>query len=189
MKRNSALSHLDSPLAAIKNWFSRNKTPYVIIGGVASSYLGMPRFTADVDAVIDSSGLDLKKLLESASAFNLKPRIRNCLSFARQNRILLLIHTPSSINADVSLGILPFELMAIKHARKKKIGQTFINFPRVEDLIIFKAVAGRPQDISDIRALLKIESRLNTKYIIKTVSEFARVLEKPEIVTDLKRLL
>ena len=48
----SALAPLHSPLAAVQRLLERFGNQGVIIGGVATSVLGTPRLTADVDAVL-----------------------------------------------------------------------------------------------------------------------------------------
>lgn len=163
--------------------------PWTIIGGVACSLLGKPRFTADVDAV---TIIDLDKLPEiiiCAKEAGLEARIGDALQFAKKNRVLLLKHKASGINIDLSLGLLPFEAQAIKKSKKQKIGDIIFFLPTVEDLIIFKAIAHRPRDILDIEELVKNNKKIDKKYIKKVVTEFSQNLENTEILADLKRLL
>ena len=59
-----------------------------------------------------------------------------------------------------------------------------------EDLIIQKAIAGRGKDWPDVEALL-IEQRgkLDAAYIEDWLTEFADVLDNPEMLTQYRRLL
>lgn len=52
-----------------------------------------------------------------------------------------------------------------------------------------KSVAHRLQDMADIDMVLDCNPGLNTKRIRRWVKEFARVLEIPEILKDLEKLL
>lgn len=163
--------------------------PWTIIGGVASGLLGKPRFTADVDAVILIDLKNIPQILRNAEKVGLKPRIKDPVAFAQKNRVLLLQHEESGINIDLSLGLLPFEKEAIQKSKHHRFGKITINLPTVEDLIIFKAVAHRPQDILDIQELINLNPSVDKRYIEKNVSEFARLLETPEIWKDIKSIL
>ncbi|MEO5953570.1 MAG: hypothetical protein ABIQ44_13980 [Chloroflexia bacterium] len=52
-------------LQSILAEFDRQEIRYSIVGSVASSSYGMPRFTNDVDFVVDFEGVDLKEFLAS----------------------------------------------------------------------------------------------------------------------------
>lgn len=88
-------------MSALVGWLREAKVPGVVIGGVAVSLLGRPRATRDVDAVM---WLDderrLTDLVKAASFHDLRPRMDDAVSFARQNRVLLLRHESSSVDLD-----------------------------------------------------------------------------------------
>ncbi len=77
-----------------------------------------------------------------------------------KHRVLLLRHTKSSINIDISLGILPFEEELVERSSLHQVASISIRLPTTEDLIIMKAVAHRPQDLQDIRDLVEIHPDL-----------------------------
>lgn len=81
----------------------------VIIGGIAISLLGQARFTEDLDAMVLLSVGEIPHFLQVAQKEGIEPRILQADEFARHNRVLLLHHTASQTNIDISLGILPFE--------------------------------------------------------------------------------
>lgn len=189
MKAASQFKHLLQPLSSLEKLMKKVGCPWMIIGGIASGLLGKPRFTADIDIVILINDEYISKVLKLARESGFKPRIKNILSFARKNRVLLLKHEKSSIDVDISLGLLPFEKQAIKRSKRQRIGNLSFNLPLPEDLIILKAVAHRPVDIIDIRDIVNNNPKINTNYIKKTISEFARVLEMPEIWNDIKYII
>ena len=69
------------------------------------------------------------------------------------------------------------------------MGNLTFYLPTPEDLIIFKAVSHRPQDMVDIQEILRNNARLNVRYIRKMVNEFADALEMPEIRDDIKAII
>jgi hypothetical protein len=59
-----------------------------------------------------------------------------------------------------------------------------------EDLIIQKLIAGRGKDLPDVEALLiEQHGKPDEVYIEDWLAQFAEALEKPEILTEYKRLL
>ena len=127
----------------------------VIIGGVAVSVLAQPRFTADADALLLLDIEELPEVIEAAAQEGLMPRRDDVEEFARLHRIVLLQHEASDTNVDISLGALPFEIEAVERAGFHQTGSVRLRLPTPEDLIIMKAVAHRPKDLEDIRAVIE----------------------------------
>lgn len=189
MRKPAELKPLLGPLSVLKRLLEKYRCQWMVIGGVAASLLGKPRFTADVDAVALIEDKELPNLLKVAKCLGFKARIKDAVKFAQQNRVLLLKHIKTGINVDLSLGLLPFEREAVKRSKRFKIGNITFNLPTPEDLIIFKAVAHRHRDIEDIREIVKIHTKVNRKYIKKIAQEFAHALEMPEIWQDIESIL
>jgi len=134
----SEITPLLSPLAAVQQLLARLGDQGLVIGGVAASVLGAPRFTADVDVVILLSVGRLPELFHVAAELGLVPRIANAEQFARRNQVALLRHEESGISVDVSLGMLPFEEEAVARGAVHRIGDVELRLPTPEDLIIFR---------------------------------------------------
>lgn len=185
MTQAQEVASLLSPLTAVQRLLSRFGDRGIIIGGIAVSLLGKPRLTADVDAMLLLSVEDLPLLIEAASQEGLVPRIADAQGFAHRHRVLLLRHQESGINVDISLGMLPFEVAAVERSVLYEIGPIAIRLPAPEDLIIFKAVAHRPQDLLDIQTLIASHPDLDRNHIERWVRDFAQLLEMPEIWDDI----
>ena len=178
------------PLQAILRVLEDEQVPHVLIGGLAVSQLSRPRFTADIDLLTylhDDAAIP--RLMERAALSGFAPRIEEAEGFARRNRVLLLVHRPTDIEVDISLGLLPFEREVLDNRRLVPAGELLLPLPRVEDLIIMKAVAHRPVDLQDIRGLVEAHPTLDRDRVRKVISEFADALELPEILDDFLALL
>jgi predicted nucleotidyltransferase len=176
-------------LSSLSQWLKDENVPYAIIGGVAVSLNAQPRLTADIDAII---WLDLDRaddLLKSGLAHGFVPRIDNPIEFARNARVLLLRHEATQIGIDLSCGVLPFELELLERAIDFRDGVIDIKIATPEDLIILKAVAHRTRDLVDIDNLLNVNEDVNLDRIRDWVRQFADVLESPDLVSDLERIL
>lgn len=189
VKNQSRLTSFLKPLSDLQKLISLSKNKGIIIGGIASNLLGKPRFTADIDAVMLVEDSNIEKLLRLAKNIGFIPRVKNPIDFALKNRVVLLQHKQSLINIDISLGLLPFEIEAIERSIPIKIGKLDFSIPTPEDLIIFKAVAHREKDLMDIREIVNVNPKIDTKRIKKIVIEFAKALEVPEIWNDLEKII
>ena len=183
------LVRLAGAVADLTAWLKGQGVPGAIIGGLAANLLGRPRITNDVDAVVLLGNLALDTFLAYGAGFGFSPRINDAASFAEKNRVLLLIHTPSKTEVDISLGILPFEQESVERASILTVAG--ISFPVIspEDLIIMKALPRRTRDVADIEAILDTHLELDLARVRYWVSQFASILESPEILDDLERML
>jgi hypothetical protein len=168
-------------LAAFQRLLVRFGDQGIVIGGVAASLLGKPRLTADVDGLLIISTNQLPELMKAAQEEGFEPRIQNAVEFARQNRVLLLLHRETNIPVDLAIGILPFEMEAVERSKLYSVGDFAIRLPTPEDLIILKGAAGRARDLEDIRTLCAAYPNLDWVRIESWLKEFAAILERPEI--------
>lgn len=180
---------LIDPLDALQHLIEQFENKGVIIGGIAASLLGKPRLTADLDAVILLDIDDLPKLIKLASKQGMSARISDAEAFARKNRVLLLRHDSSGIDIDISLGILPFESEMVERGQDIKLSNLHVRLPTPEDLIIMKAVAHRPKDLEDIKAVIAGHPDLDKQRIQKWLEQFGEALESPSLWSDIEELL
>ncbi len=183
------LAPLLAALRDLMTWFESNRVPGVVIGGVAASLLGRPRFTRDVDALVLLDPEQWKNFLESGKGAGFAARRPDALRFASRTRVLLLRHQSSGIDVDISFGALPFEEECLSRGKWKEVSGIRVKLPTPEDLVIMKAVAHRPRDLEDIDAILGAHPKLNVERVRHWVGEFGTVLEMPELLGDLDKLL
>jgi len=185
----SGITPLLEPLMALQRLLEHFDNQGVIFGGIAASLLGKPRFTADLDAVILLRVEDLPKLVDAASEQGITPRIADAEVFARKNRVLLLRRQNSGININISLGILPFETEMVERSQNLKVGSLYLRLPTPEDLIILKAVAHRPHDLTDIQAIAASNPDLDRERVQFWVEQFGTDLELPDLWKNISHLL
>ncbi|MCC6444936.1 MAG: nucleotidyl transferase AbiEii/AbiGii toxin family protein [Armatimonadetes bacterium] len=177
--------HFLQPLIALDRLLSRCGDRGVLIGGIAASLMGKPRLTADLDALFLVPIEQIHDLIEIASQEGMSPRIKEAEDFARQHRVLLLRHSASGINIDISLGILPFEEEVVDRSILHRTDPIPLRLPTPEDLIILKAVAHRSKDLLDIQGIIENYPDLDRRRIEYWVRQFAEALEMPELWDDI----
>lgn len=181
------MSELLEAASEVHRFLSGQRIPYAIIGGIAVQRWGEPRFTRDVDVtILVSAGQEIAVLEKLLSFFT--PRIANAIDFALQNRVCLLKST-NQCDVDVSLGLPGYEEEVTKRAVRQNLGKGLVfKICSAEDLIIHKAVAGRPQDAVDISGVILRQGRkLDVNYIRRWLKEFAFVLESTEVLERFER--
>jgi len=176
-------------LRDLSDWFRSANTPYLIIGGVAVSLVGRARITQDVDLVVLIDDAALGTFIDSGSKFGIIPRVANPIQFAKQSCMLLMVHQADGVRVDIALAGARFEKEAIKHAVPQSARGVDLLVPRVEDLIIMKAVSGRPIDLADIDTLLDMNPKADRRRIRRLARDFATMLELPEIAENVEKLL
>lgn len=162
----------------------------MIIGGIAVIARGVPRQTVDIDATIWAEGLDVDAILPTLAAEGLVPRTADAVSFARERHVLLLRHEPTGTPLEWILAYLPFERSALERADLVDFGGVRVPAAAPEDLIIYKAVAWRDRDRSDVERLLALYGRsIDLQRVRGLVREFATALDEPERVAQFEALL
>lgn len=159
---------------------------WMVIGGIAVIARGVRRFTADIDATIRGDELDVAAAITALKKRRIAPRIPRAEAFARANLVLLLRHAPSGVEFDVSFAWTKFEHDAIAAATLANFGSAKAPMAQPEDLVVFKAIAGRGKDHDDIVALLTLYPSLDVARIRARVKELAVLADSPEVSDGLE---
>jgi len=160
----------------------------MIIGGIAVQHWGEPLFTRDLDLSVQVEVASEVALIdELLSTFD--GRVEDAAEFARKHRVLLL-RVPGLTDADLSFALPGYEEEALARVVPYDIGEgRFVHLCSAEDLIIYKSVAGRSQDMADIEGILRrnLES-LDLDYVRRWLHEFGVALDMHEILDTFEKL-
>jgi predicted nucleotidyltransferase len=186
----SDLSEIDAAIRDLASALQAAGAEYMIFGGVAVIARGVPRHTDDVDATVWGEGVALDSLVKLLASQGIEPRIPEALAFARENQVLLLRHGASGIDIEVTFGWLPFEREALDRADTLSLAGVSVPVATPEDLVIYKAVAWRDRDRTDVERLLTLYGdRIDLGRVRRVVGEFAEALETPERLAELDAMI
>lgn len=158
---------------------------YCFIGGLAVLRWGEPRQTVDVDLTL-VTGFTHESQYVSELLGRFEGRRADAADFARSHRVLLL-RSSSGVGLDVALGGMPFEESAVARS-------TMYRFPpdvplrtcSAEDLLVFKAFAGRPKDWMDVEGVVTRQAAtLDWDYVFANLAPLAELKEAPELLDQL----
>jgi hypothetical protein len=131
---------------------SRWQIRYALIGGVATGYRSRPRFTQDLDFLLDVPQLLLPALLEDLRArgfdFDTEVTLRE---WTREHLTALSFH---GLRIDWLKPLLPCYQRVLEEARPEVVLGCPIRIAAPEGLILLKLLAFRSQDQVDIENLL-----------------------------------
>jgi hypothetical protein len=148
--------------------------PYIITGGIAVTVWGRPRFTADIDMVIELVPQKIDKLTNALlkidkEVYVEKEDIKKAL--AKEGEFNF-IHPNSGLKVDFwILKNDAFDKERIKRGIVKKIDGQTLRFTSPEDLVLIKLLwykkTGSTRQLEDAESILKIQKKLDFNYIKK----------------------
>lgn len=142
------------------------KIPYIIVGSVASSHFGEPRFTADIDLALTLSAAHARRLPEifPHPEFYCPPEDVLLVEIKRQERAHFnIIHIPSGLKADLyPCKNQPLFRWAIANPKIAILGNRPTPFAPPEYVILWKLIfyrEGRSEKhLRDIATILATQS-------------------------------
>ena len=162
---------------------------FCIIGALAVQRWGEPRLTQDVDlTVMTAFGNEAPYVDTLLDRF--RGRIPDAREFALRNRVVLL-RSDSGIPIDVALGAMPLEERATDRATAFGLQEGIaVRTCSAEDLVVFKAFAGREKDWLDIEGIaVRQLGRLDEKLIWTELTPLLELKEAPEAAVRLRAIL
>lgn len=163
---------LEITLKKVAKILQKLKIPYLVTGGVAIVIWGRPRYTADIDIVVELKGEKVKKLI---SVLKNKGYIdEDMVSEALVHKSEFnFIDNETSLKVDFwILDNSAFDRSRLKRARTRKIFGQNVMFSSPEDLILKKLLwfknSGSNRQLEDIYSVMVIiKNKLDFNYLRK----------------------
>ncbi len=171
---------LEPPLREAIAFLEAQGYRYAVIGGIAVTTCGTIRATRDVD---------LKVLVPDLNYAAARTAIRAAFPepgrpHAPDNPLIVSVNVKGVI-VDFLLALPGYEEQIITRATRCNLGDLQVWVCAPEDLVIQKAVAGRPKDWQDIEGvLIEQHGHLDLDYLEDWLVQFAELLEQPEILSQ-----
>lgn len=174
--------------------FEEQKISYLITGGVAVTIWGAPRYTADVDLVVEIAERDkIQQLAEALKRAFPKAYIDTCQALDAWERKseFNVIESVSGVKIDFWLAKGEFDKARIKRAWAKNIKGKMVKFISPEDLIISKLIwskkaGGSWRQIDDVKSVLAVQGKeLDFDYLKLWIGKLG--LEGEWVKLDMKK--
>lgn len=133
---------------------NKNKVKYCIVGAYAVAFYAEPRYTKDLDILIEPTLVNGKKIVKALSEFGFQELGLTPQDFAQAGKIIQLGYEPVRVDIITSIAGCSFpEVWAGKQIGNYGEAKAF--FIGYEELIKNKQITNRKQDQVDLDILLK----------------------------------
>jgi len=155
-------------LLAVHEILAKARVPHALCGGLAANlYRNEVRATSDVDLAVSVGAarlIDLVRMFSDAG-WRAEP-------YWRKGEQLRLSH-PNLPRVDCIIATTDYEEAALERAVSIEVEGRSLRVLTVEDLIVFKLVAGRARDYEAVAAIINARGEtLDTEYVTGWLEQF-----------------
>ncbi len=182
------MTQIEETLLAIAKALETAAVPYMVIGGVANLFWGVPRTTLDVDITVWAEEGQIPPLIQQlGEVFRLLPD--EPAEFVGETRVLPM-ETKQGFRVDLIFGSLPFEESAIRRARLMSVAGERVRVCTPEDLIVLKIVSDRARDREDVAGIIQAQGAgLDRGYLDPLIQGLAADMGRPDLLDFYRRCL
>ena len=135
---------------------NKHNVRYCVIGAFALAFHTRPRYTKDMDILIEPTTDNAKRLLIALDEFGFGSLNLTAEDFTTPGNIIQLGYEPVRIDIITSIKGLEFKDVWENRVQGPYGIQT-VNFIDRQNLIRAKKLSNRPQDIADLKLLLSVD--------------------------------
>lgn len=154
-------------LQRLHGYLADRHVPHALIGGHALAARGVPRFTLDIDILTTKKEVLREDFWTALRQDSSEIAIRRGDSDDPLRGVVRITLTDGSM-IDIVVGKHRWQQGVLDRADFLDVGNITVPVARSSDLILLKLVAGGPQDLADIRAILETADREKTIAEVRT---------------------
>ena len=136
---------------------NKHKVRYCIVGAYAVAFYGYPRYTKDMDILVEPTLENAKRVVEALKAFGFGSLKLTAEDFIREGNIIQLGYEPVRVDILTSITGVSFKDLW-KEKRAGKYGRQRVFFIGKDALVRNKKLSARKQDLADLDALKSYEN-------------------------------
>ena len=168
------LTALSKVLAGWGRWY--------VFGAQAVIAYGVPRLSADVDVTVKLEPDDPQRFASAMKAAGFVLRVEDP-EFIRRTRVMPFVHSATGMPLDIVLAGSGLEDEFLERARTVDLGGTAVPLIALQDLVIAKLLASRPQDLADAQNLWRIHGHtLDERSIRRTLRLLEEALDQSDLL-------
>ena len=148
--------HVEKDYEEFLGLLNKYQVKYCIIGAYAVAFWGYPRYTKDIDILIEPTKENAKRIISAIRDFGIKSQDLTEEDFIKKNRVIQLGYEPVRIDILTSVEGVSFSTVW-KNKIEDFYGKEKVYFIGLKELIKIKKKIARPQDLADLEELLRRE--------------------------------
>lgn len=129
-----------------------HKVEFIIVGGYALAFHGVPRYTGDIDVYINPGPLNAERIMKALEDFGFSSLGLSIEDFRKEDHVIQLGVPPIRIDIITSISGVSWE-QAESSKIPGKYGDVSVFYIGREQYLANKRATGRAKDIADIEAL------------------------------------
>ena len=142
--------------------FNKNKVKYCIVGAYAVAFYAKPRYTKEIDILVEPEIKNAARIVKSLNEFGFKSLGLSEEDFCQKGRIVQLGYEPVRLDLITSIQGLTFNKVW-KNRTTGRYGKEKVFFIGLNELIKNKKISKRKQDLVDLDILLFVKNRRRRK--------------------------
>ena len=175
------LTALAKALAGWGRWY--------VFGAQAVLAYGVPRLSADVDVTLKLEPDDPQRFASAMRAAGFSLRVDDP-DFIRRTHVMPFVHSATGMPLDIVLAGSGLEDEFLERARAVDVGGVSVPLIDVQDLIIAKLLASRPQDLADARSLWRCHRHnLDAPAIRGTLRTLEKALDQGDLLPAFESII
>jgi len=143
---------IEAALTDVVAVLTKANVPYALIGGLATGYRSRPRYTKDVDLIVDIPQITLPAVLTALGGLGFEFDQREVIEELTRHSMAVLWR--DGVRIDWLKPLLPAYRHVLERARMEPAPEGAVRVATAEGLILLKLFAFRLQDQTDIEALV-----------------------------------
>jgi hypothetical protein len=163
------MSDIEKVLKIVCEFLNENDLRYVVVGGIAVMYHGVPRTTVDIDFLVDMNKTEIKLFGSFLQSKDFEANIQDMIEAIDEQTHCSIFVNNSLLRLDVQGVISDFDRATLERAIKVNFLNTTISLGSVEDTLINKILFESEQDIRDASGIIiRHKDDLDYHYIERT---------------------
>ncbi|MHA1637033.1 MAG: DUF6036 family nucleotidyltransferase [Candidatus Thorarchaeota archaeon] len=165
------MKRIDKVLQIVCTFLNQSKIDYVVVGGIAVMYHGVPRTTVDIDFIVQLDESEITTFTAFLQSHNFDVTENNLTDALAENSHCTVFVDESLLRLDIQGVISKFDRMTLQRAIIVNHLGTSIRLGTVEDTIVNKILFDGEQDLRDALGIYRRNSEnLDYSYIEQTCS-------------------
>jgi len=167
-------------LRFVCDFLNKNKIQYVIVGGVAVMYHGVPRTTVDIDIIMQMDDEQIPTFVEFLNSRGFASSATDIRAAFAENSHSTSFFKDTLLRLDIQGVNSAFDRMTLDRAIEVNLFGTLVRIGSIENTFVNKILFQGEQDLRDALGILKRNSdNLDFEYI-RSTCEMLGIPEKLE---------
>ncbi|MDF1538801.1 MAG: hypothetical protein P1Q69_07855 [Candidatus Thorarchaeota archaeon] len=141
------MDDISQVLKIVCDFFNKNDMKYVVVGGIAVMYHGVPRTTVDIDFIIDLNDEEITQFVSFMQSENFEVALDDALDSMREKTHIIVFVGDGLLRLDLQGVISDFDRKTLNRSIFVSHLGTSLNLGSVEDTLINKILFQGEQDL------------------------------------------